>query len=94
MAEEKFTPELPVLDKKNYDGVTSEVSKFTSSSHGERIVTRKELWSYYRKFGRCLLVVSAVLLTVHPQYTGMAVLCVPTTFRPNQQRILKDFDDR
>jgi hypothetical protein len=49
MASEKSTPELPVLDKKNDDGITSEISKATSSSHGERVVTRKELWSYYCK---------------------------------------------
>lgn len=43
------TPELSALDKKYEDGVTSSLSFIPSSSHGEPVVTRWELWSYYRK---------------------------------------------
>jgi hypothetical protein len=83
MASEKSTPELPVLDK-NGDGITCEVSKATSLSHGERIVTRKELWSYYCKSRTYLPVVPAVFLTIHPQCTITVVLCVPSNFILNQ----------
>ena len=73
MASEKSTPELPVLDKKNDDGIESEVSKVSSSIHGargERIVTRKELWSYYCKFRIYLFVVLDLpgFLIIYPVY--------------------------
>lgn len=84
MALEKSTPELPVLDKKDDDGITSEVSKATSSTHGERVVTRKELWSYYCESRTYLPVVPAVFLTIHPQRTITVVLCVPSNFLLNQ----------
>jgi hypothetical protein len=38
-------PDLTV--DKNDDGVISDVSDVCPSSHGEPIVTRRELWSYY-----------------------------------------------
>jgi len=41
----------PVLDKKSDDRITSHESHVAPSSHGEPIVTRRELWSYYCK--RC-----------------------------------------
>lgn len=84
MASEKSTPELPVLDKKSDDEITSEVSKITSSSHGERVVTRKELWSYYCKSRTYLPVLPAVSPTIHPQRTITVVLCVPSNFFLNQ----------
>ena len=35
------------IDTKTDDGVTSDVSLVTPSSHVKPIVTRRELWSYY-----------------------------------------------
>ena len=39
----------PVLDKKNGDKMISDDSHVATSSYGEPIVTRRELWSYYCK---------------------------------------------
>ena len=38
-----------VLDKKSDDRIISDESHVAPSSHGEPIVTRRELWSYYCK---------------------------------------------
>jgi len=43
------TPGSPVLDKKSDDRITSHESHVTPEGHGEPIVTRRELWSYYCK---------------------------------------------
>src|SRR6266850_2505385 len=51
MATDKSTSEPPHLDEKNDEEVISDVSLVNPSSHGEPIVTRRELWSYYCK--RC-----------------------------------------
>jgi hypothetical protein len=49
MATDNSTTELSALDKKNEDGVTPSFSFTPSSGHGEPVVTRWELWSYYCK---------------------------------------------
>ena len=39
----------PVFDKKSDDRITSDDSYVAPWSHGEPVVTRRELWSYYCK---------------------------------------------
>jgi len=76
MATANTTTEHLVLDIPSDDGVASDISKVTPS-HGEPIVTRSELWSYYCKRRSDS---SRSLSNTHYQCTSMAVLCVPSYF--------------
>jgi hypothetical protein len=66
MATENPIPEFSVLDKKDDDKATSDVWHVSPSSHGEPIVTRRELWSYYCK--HCKPRPPAVILIVSSVY--------------------------
>ena len=85
MAADNAIPEITVLDK-NKDGVTHDVSLVHPSSHGEPIVTRRELWSYYckpRKDSR------RPYLIVHPQCTLTAVPYVSSISLLFEGRLLR-----
>jgi hypothetical protein len=88
MATHSSILELPVLDNKNDDGVTSGVSFIPPSSCREPIVTRQELWSYYCKRRKVFHRFSVILMGPSSVYiNGGAVGLL--YFLLNQRRLLK-----